>query len=74
MVTRVETWTALVGIAMSMPVAPAGMKTVAGGLTILGSLLTSLTVVPPGGAALYSVTVALTDVPSTTLSLLRLAP
>jgi hypothetical protein len=72
--TRIGTETALVGIAKSMSVAPAGIKTVAGGLTILGSLLTSLTVMPPGGAALCSVTVALTDVPPTTLSLLRLVP
>src|SRR6478752_3937872 len=74
MTTRVATETALVGIEKSTPVAPAGMNTVDGGLTILESLLTSRTVVPPGRAALCSVTVALTDVPPTTLSLLKLIP
>jgi hypothetical protein len=72
--TRVATATALVGIVKSTSVAPAGMKTVAGGLTIVGSLLTSRTVVPPAGAALSNVTVALTDVPPTTLSVLKLVP
>ena len=71
---RVATDTALVGIEKSTSVAPAGMNTVAGGLTILGSLLTRRTVVPPEGAALCNVTVALTDVPPTTLSLLKLMP
>ena len=51
MVTRVETETGLVAIAKSAPVAPAGINTVAGGLTRLVSLLTKVTVVPPGGAA-----------------------
>src|SRR5262249_45074978 len=74
MMTRVATETAVVGIVKSMSVAAAGMKTVGGGVTILGSLLTSRTVVPPGGAALCNVTVALTDVPPTTLSLLKLVP
>ena len=74
MMTRVATETAVVGIVKSTSVAPAGMTTVGGGLTILESLLTSRTVVPPGGAALCSVTVALTDVPPTTLSLLKLVP
>src|SRR5215510_13435475 len=74
MITRVATATALVGIVKSTSVAPTGIKTVDGGLTILGSLLTSRTVVPPAGAALCNVTVALTDVPPTTLSLLKLVP
>jgi len=72
MITRVATETALVGIVKSTSVAPAGMKTVGGGLTILESLLTSRTVVPPAGAALTNVTVALTDVPPITPSLLKL--
>ena len=74
MMTRIGTETALVGTAKSMSVAPAGMKTVAGGLTILGSLLTSLTVMPPAGAAPSQRHSGVDRRPADHASLLRLAP
>src|SRR5262249_46565763 len=58
----------------SASVAPAGMKTVAGGLKGFVSPLTMRTVTPPGGAADCRVTVPLNDVPPTTLSALLCVP
>src|SRR5436190_6849977 len=72
--TRIGAETALVGMLKSVPVAPAGIKTVAGVLTRFKSLLTSLTVVPPVGAGLCKVMLPATEVPPTTLSLPRLVP
>src|ERR1051325_6998640 len=65
--TRVGAETELVEIGKSASVAPAGIKTVGGGLTKLVSLLTSRTVIPPVGAADSKVTVPLNEVPPTTL-------
>jgi hypothetical protein len=73
-VTRVGADTALVAIVKSASVAPAGIKTVAGGLTRLVSPLTSRTVTPPGGAADCSVTVPVNVVPPTTFSALSSIP
>ena len=74
MVTRAATETALVVIVKVASVPPAGMETVAGGLTRLVSLLTSRTVVPPGGAGVCKVTVPVKELPPTTLSLLSPVP
>ena len=73
-VTRVAVVTGLVAILKSASVPPAGMKTVAGGLTRLVSPLTRRTVTPPGGAADCSVTVPVNEVPPTTLSWLSSMP
>src|ERR1043166_1575122 len=74
MVTRVAAETALVGMMTVASVPPAGMKTVAGTVTRLLSLLISRTVAPPAGAGLFRTIVAVIELPPITLSLLRPVP
>ena len=74
MVTRVATATGAVRTLNVAPVAPAGMKTVAGSEMKSLSLFTSDTSTPPGGAGLSSVTLPTVEFPPITASLPSATP
>src|SRR6266542_2484605 len=67
MITGVEAVTALLVIGKVAVVSPARTPTLEGTVTAVGSLLVSVTIAPPVGAAAVSVTVPVAVAPPTTL-------